>query len=94
MLGEGQVGVSSPPDDQLGGEPGPPADEVHHQHQDQHLEIISYYTPNLFVIQLDGLVQCSKGKRKSLSHLYDPPPPSVYSCCCCACLTAVISGQE
>ena len=39
-LGEGKAGVSSPPEQQLGGEPGAPADVVDHQHYHQHLRLI------------------------------------------------------
>ena len=35
---EWNVGVSRPPDDHLGGEPGAPAQVVDSQHEDQHLE--------------------------------------------------------
>ena len=35
---EWNVGVSRPPDDHLGGEPGAPAQVVDSQHEDQHLD--------------------------------------------------------
>ena len=38
LLGEGQACITGPPDDHLGRQPGAPADEVDHQHQDQHLQ--------------------------------------------------------
>ena len=37
LLCERQPRVTGPPNDHLGGQPGSPADEVDHQHQDQHL---------------------------------------------------------
>ena len=37
-MGEGNLSIPGPPDDQLGGHPGPPADEVDQQHQEKHLQ--------------------------------------------------------
>ena len=51
QFSEWNVSVPRPPDDHLGGEPGAPAEVVHHQHQHQHLrsllvlgQIISHLT--------------------------------------------------
>ena len=38
QFSEWNVGIPRPPDDHLGGEPGSPAEVVHHQHEHQHLQ--------------------------------------------------------
>ena len=55
LLGEGQACITGPPDDHLGRQPQAPADEVDHQHQDQHLheQIVNMYCTMLtFIILL------------------------------------------